>query len=263
MTTARWSARRIGLVSAVSILVGLGTARSAAAQAVLFAEDDPAADNSFTLDFGEAGGVASANITTTTFTLRIDEAAHQARFASYSQRVEPLILPGGFSTGNIYVEIVPGSSSGTYDPATQDFSTSEQYAIYFDGDLSLFGLTSPVVLPSASNGTVDLFTDHSGAIALQWHGVGQLQNPQDPQNPIVFTYTCSVNTQFQLNAEAGDTNCDQVISADDIDPFVVALLSPGQYPVLYPGCDMTKADVNNDGVVDNSDIDGFVTLLID
>jgi hypothetical protein len=62
--------------------------------------------------------------------------------------------------------------------------------------------------------------------------------------------------------EPGDLNCDGVVSAADIDPFVIALTG-GQaaYEAQFPDCDFFDADINSDGNVSAADIDGFVTLL--
>jgi len=77
----------------------------------LDATDDPSQPSSFTLDFG--GGYSStAAITSTNYVLAIDQAAGTAQFVRYRQQVQPLDL-FGFSTGDITVTIVPGSSSGT------------------------------------------------------------------------------------------------------------------------------------------------------
>lgn len=59
----------------------------------------------------------------------------------------------------------------------------------------------------------------------------------------------------------GDMNCDGVLDNFDIDPFIVALVNPQAFELLYPGCDPANADVNGDGAVDNFDIDPFVDLL--
>ena len=61
--------------------------------------------------------------------------------------------------------------------------------------------------------------------------------------------------------EVGDLNCDGVLNAFDIDPFVLALTAPSQYVILYPECDLMLADINGDGFVDAFDIDPFVELL--
>jgi WD40 repeat protein len=62
--------------------------------------------------------------------------------------------------------------------------------------------------------------------------------------------------------EPGDLNCDGVVSAADIDPFVVAVTDPATYPVQFPDCDINNADINGDGLITAADIDPFVTLLV-
>jgi carboxypeptidase A1 len=59
----------------------------------------------------------------------------------------------------------------------------------------------------------------------------------------------------------GDMNCDGVVSAADIDPFVLALTDPDAYAAQYPDCDMLNADGNGDGSVTAADIDPFVVIL--
>lgn len=59
----------------------------------------------------------------------------------------------------------------------------------------------------------------------------------------------------------GDLNCDGVVDAFDIDPFVLALTDPAAYSTAWPNCDRTLADCNGDGLVDAFDIDPFVDLL--
>lgn len=60
----------------------------------------------------------------------------------------------------------------------------------------------------------------------------------------------------------GDLNCDGEINAFDIEAFLVALLEPATYPVLYPQCDIELADINGDGSVDAFDIEPFIQLLV-
>ncbi len=60
---------------------------------------------------------------------------------------------------------------------------------------------------------------------------------------------------------AGDLNCDGLIDAFDIDPFVLALTDPAGYEAAFPNCQLENADVNGDGVVNAFDIDPFVELL--
>jgi hypothetical protein len=59
----------------------------------------------------------------------------------------------------------------------------------------------------------------------------------------------------------GDLNCDGLLNAFDIDPFVPALTNPEGYASAWPDCDYMLADVNGDGAVNIFDIDPFVLLL--
>jgi hypothetical protein len=60
----------------------------------------------------------------------------------------------------------------------------------------------------------------------------------------------------------GDLNCDGVLNAFDIDPFVLALTDPAGYAAAWPNCDRMLADINGDGVVNAFDIDAFVALIV-
>ncbi len=59
----------------------------------------------------------------------------------------------------------------------------------------------------------------------------------------------------------GDLNCDCVVDANDIEPFLVALFDPANYPDLYPDCDINLGDINGDGEINALDIEGFLGLL--
>lgn len=182
--------------TAIVLAAMLSGGRAAADPVALMATQAPSPASSFSLDFGTFGGVASAHISQTDFALEIDADLGTAQFAQYEQTIAPLILPGGFSTGNIRVEVVPGSSAGTLDVLTGEFTTEELYAVHFDGDLSAFNLTSPVVLPSTSAGTVRLSALSGGDILMAWDGTSQLLNPFDPSTQISFNYTCAVTAAF-------------------------------------------------------------------
>ncbi len=60
---------------------------------------------------------------------------------------------------------------------------------------------------------------------------------------------------------AGDLNCDGTIDALDIEPFLVALFDPSQYPNQYPNCNINAADINGDGAIDALDIEPLLELL--
>jgi hypothetical protein len=165
----------------------------------LVAGANPAVPSYFTLDFGEFGGRTSAFSGVTDMELEVDPQAGTARFVHYYQEVDPLTLPGGFSTGNLTIEIIEGSSTGSYDTFTGEFITSEIYLVHFEGDLSAFGLESPVELPSESAGTV-VFVGTDGEIVMEWNGAGSLLNPFDPLQFIDFTYFCTLSAQFSPQA---------------------------------------------------------------
>lgn len=177
-------------------LAAMGTGAASAQELSIVAGDNPAVPSAFSLNFGEMGGVSTANIALTDIELAVDADAGTARFARYYQEVAPLALPGGISTGNLVIEVLEGSSNGVYDESTRTFATDEVYVIHFDGDLSAFGLESPVYLPGASAGEVSLATLEGGTIVMDWTGEGQLANPFDPQTPLEFGYTCTVNAAF-------------------------------------------------------------------
>ena len=60
----------------------------------------------------------------------------------------------------------------------------------------------------------------------------------------------------------GDLNCDGVVNAFDIDPFVLALTNQPGYYAAYPNCDHLLGDCNFDCVLDAFDIDAFVAILV-
>ena len=197
-----WRKTVVGAIargSAVFVLAAMFSGGRAAADPVaLVATQTPNPASSFSLDFdfGAFVETSSAQISQTDFELEIDADLGTAQFAQYKQSIAPLILPGGFSTGNIRVEVVPGSSVGTLNVLTGVFTTEELYAVYFDGDLSAFHLTSPVVLPSTSAGTVKLSALSGGDVLMAWAGTSQLLNPFDPLTVISFKYTCEVTADF-------------------------------------------------------------------
>jgi hypothetical protein len=67
--------------------------------------------------------------------------------------------------------------------------------------------------------------------------------------------------ECQIAGLIGDLNCDGLINAFDIDPFVLALTDPEAYALAYPDCDYMLADINGDGLVNAFDIDPFVMIL--
>ena len=72
-----------------------------------------------------------------------------------------------------------------------------------------------------------------------------------------------VNNIAKWGCVRGDLNCDGVVNAFDIEPFLLALFDPDEYSNQYPDCDINLADINGDGTVDAFDIEPFLDLLFE
>ncbi len=60
----------------------------------------------------------------------------------------------------------------------------------------------------------------------------------------------------------GDTNCDGLVTFDDVTPFVTAVARPAEYEAQYPGCNWLTADCDFNGTVNFDDINAFVELMV-
>jgi len=175
--------------AAFALLAGLAGVPAWGAPLRVQALQDQRVESSFALDFGPGGGgVASARISDTAFELEIDGLNQTARFVNYNQNIAAILLPGGLDTGAIHVEVVPNSSSGTYNRTTGEFTTSELYSIEFEGNLEAFGLVSPVVLPSQSVGIVDMEAGTIGRVTMNWAGTTNV--------PFDISYICTLFASF-------------------------------------------------------------------
>jgi hypothetical protein len=244
------SARSLGRVriAAVLLTAAAGGAASAGERWFALAETDPQVESWFTIDFGEEyGGARSAYITQTSFVLDLLPSRGVARFVEYHQNVEPLELPGGHSTGNMVITVVPGSSGGSFDASTDTFTTQELYRIDFDGDLSFYDLYSPIYLPGASSGALDRT---GGKISQRWEGEGELDNPFDPENPIRFEYVCTVNTVYEeQEACDGDVNRDEIVALEDLAGLLASFGHTTGEQHFNP-----LADFDGSGTVDGADL---------
>jgi len=154
--------------------------------------------STFTLSFS-GQPLPSSYISNTHFQMDVDGAVAPsglARFNSYYQNVDPLTLPdgqGGYvNTGNLTVQIVPGSSGvSSFNPATGEFTTTETYQIDYTGDLTSIGLGNggSVFFPSTSTGVITFnpIDPTQGTISQHWSG---------RYDPLGLDYTCVVNTAF-------------------------------------------------------------------
>jgi hypothetical protein len=59
----------------------------------------------------------------------------------------------------------------------------------------------------------------------------------------------------------GDLNCDGIVDLADINPFVLALVSPTRYAADYPACGFLLADMNCDGSAWFEDVNLFVACV--
>lgn len=242
----------------IGVLAGMAVAAVADDQ-FLITEQDTGVRSFFTLDFGKFGQT-QGEVSDTRFLFRIDRTNNTAGFITYNQNIDSLTLPGGFETGDIHVTIVPGSSTGTFNPDTGEFETQEDYLVFFEGDLSKFGITSPILLPSASSGTITFDDPRSGGVTQVWEGEGELQNPFDPTDPLIFTYTCTVESDHN-QVDRGDLNCDGAVNAFDIEPFLLAMNDPAGYAEMFDVCDTVMGDFDQSGIVDQLDIEAFLEAL--
>jgi len=234
---------------------GLLVAVSAhATEQTLICFGGPDFGSSFTIDFGPYGADTSA-ISETSFDLIVDESTGQARIAYYYQLIDSLTLPGGLTTGDIIVSIVPGSSSGTFSPGANTFTTAETYEIYFENDLSAFGLSSPATLPGASSGELTPSGDGTGRADLIWSGVGYLPDPGNPGGFIEFTYQCRAGGDYQTQASCNSSGCESGdVDADcdvDLDDLTAMLTNFGRQ---RPGVSSRDGDLDESGGVDLADL---------
>lgn len=238
------------------LIAALGAGATAmAAPGTLVCVGGADSNSEFTLDF-PIFGADTARINQTEYDLVLDPISGEARIIYYFQHVDSLTLPGGFETGDLTIAVLPGTSSGAFDSATGEFNTNETYAIFFTGDLSAFGLTSPVYLPGASSGTLtDSGAGETGTVQMRWNGAGALPDPTNPGSFIPFNYECRVNTDFarqqscaQSTCSLGDVDNDCDVDIEDIGQVLM------NYGSLFPGVSQRAGDVNLDGNVDLVDL---------
>ena len=135
---------------------------------------------------------------------------------------------------------------GDPDLAETHFSDGKVH-IYLNNDGTL-DTTPSWTYDSSSVGTAIAFGDINGD---NWPDL-IVGNSGDPSVKVFYA---------QVPQTPGDLNCDGLINAFDIDPFVLALTDPAGYDAAYPGCNRMNADINDDGLVNSFDIDPFVLLL--
>ena len=183
-----------------------------------------------------------------------------------------------------------GERYGTGDPVAFSATLFADGTIHFNYGPGNTGL-SPTIGISSGDGTRYVLSTYNNAGSLTWadthefampvplpagmmlHPTGELTGTPTEAGTFeprfVVTDSLGRRDMRQLTLvieetctfELGDLNCDGILDAFDIDPFVLALTNPDAYNAAYPDCDRMLADCNEDGIIDAFDIDPFVLLL--
>ncbi len=142
----------------------------------------------------------------------------------------------------------------------------DTYAFYFYAEPNLFG--SYTITAMASDGTT-LSQNVEGSAGATYYGfyacngrtpLVSIEIDADPAASGFAVGEFGI-ARFPREAVVGDMNCDGLLNAFDIDPFVLALTDEAGYEAAYPCCYLNAADINGDGAVNAFDIDPFVELL--
>lgn len=239
---------------AIGVAVSAIAASSASADCRrLVGVNDPTQPNAFTLTFDEAyGGTRVANITQSQITLEICDDG-TARFVDYYQECDSLTLPGGFETGALTI-LISDSQPQNWNPSTGEFTTSDLYAIHFEGDLSAFGIGSPFVLPGSSGGVVTFDAPTTGRIGMNWEGGAALPNPFDPTQFIPFTYSCQVNLSFEVDPGCATNGCSNDLDGDCTVGLSDLSVMLANFGTTGPRVRPLEGDTNRDLSVDLSDL---------
>lgn len=191
--------KSVGVRTVAAIaLIAMSAASVSAAPISVQAIQAPNPASTFQLSFA-GNPLPSSFISNTSFALTVDNepaGTGAASFQSYYQDVAPLTIPdgqGGFvNTGDLTVEIVPGSSGiSSFDAGTGIFTTTETYKVSYTGDLTAIGLGNGgfVLFDSTSIGTIafDIGDPSIGTVVQNWQGT---------YAPLGLDYSCSVNATF-------------------------------------------------------------------
>ena len=142
----------------------------------------------------------------------------------------------------------------------------DTFAFYFYAEPESFG--SYLIAAQANDGTL-IIQNVEGASGARYYGFYACScrstietitiAAQEEANGFAVGEFGIARTPRELRP--GDMNCDGLLNAFDIDPFVVALTDPAAYEAAYPCCFRNLADINLDGLLNAFDIDPFVVVL--
>lgn len=74
--------------------------------------------------------------------------------------------------------------------------------------------------------------------------------------------TGTSDIRYMRRFASGDLDCDGSLDLMDVEPFILALIDPDEYPKQYPACDFMLGDINADGSLDLLDVEPFIELLL-
>ena len=85
-----------------------------------------------------------------------------------------------------------------------------------------------------------------------------VSNGLDTNFPYDVIASDSVALSIWNSCTGGDMNCDNTINVSDVQGFIQAIISPGD----FTGCSLNNADVNGDSQINGRDVHPFVGLLV-
>ncbi|MFH1746964.1 MAG: S8 family serine peptidase [Planctomycetota bacterium] len=186
-------------------------------------------------------------------------------------------LEGDVSQGAKYlfdVTVAPGTSEVKITMAWDDFPATPNVDVALVNDLDLL-LRDPLGAVHYA-WTLDPETPYLAAVqdapnrrdnieqvlvTAPMEGVWRVEvvGHNVPEGPQTFSLCSSVDVEHVY--ATGDMNCDGIVNAYDIDPFICAVSPECDYAAAWPDCDESLADANGDGSVDSYDIDAFIDLV--
>ncbi len=150
-------------------------------------------------------------------------------------------------------------------------------ALEFDADGTLWGVS----FSSGQYGTID---PESGQTTMRGTTITNIQGWDFDENGRLWAENTTTDSLYRIDLESGqatlvgphsllfgkglavvtlgggcdpcDANCDGVVDAFDIEPFISLLVGPGT------PCSSCAADTNGDGAVDAFDIEPFINCLV-
>jgi hypothetical protein len=162
------------------------------------------------------------------------------------------------STGHVLIQEDPGSTTRLtriwlYDIAADSVMTvAEADFEFFNSSGSRF-----LTWNEESSGIIDA----RGILGDGWFLCDVQAHVNDPDPELVQKGQLLALFIPQAAFGRGDLNCDGVVNAFDIEPFLLALFDPTGYAAAFPDCDINNADVNGDGSIDEFDIEPLLDLL--